>query len=505
MNSGDKIVLEDVKEGKKYNFSGPEIIIGRSPKNHLILRDSTVSRRHARIYNQAGEWFIEDLGSKNGTFLNGQPIKVPAKLVSGDELTFGNRYVRVLEASSPLRMEETVPDAEYQQEISGPDTEKWKRIMKSIEELSKEILLSPSAERLLNKVAEVARTALGAERAVVVVREGGKDKVVASSLEEGFEGDIGLSRSILKRAIEEKVGVLTSDALSDSRFYGEKSVVMMGIRSAACVPIWKGETVLGAIYVDSSMAKKVQTRDDLEILTVLGNYVGIILEQRKLFSQLQTQRRLVERLERYHSPAVVRKILSESSQLSLVPGKFFHASGTVLFADIVGFSSMMETGSAEEVGKFLNRFLSAMTDIIFEYEGTLDKYIGDGLMAVFGVPFPMQDHARRALLAAHKMQKEAGKFRWKGKPVKIRIGINSGPMIAGDFGSEKRLEFTVLGHSVNLASRLQSEVAAPGETAVGKSAVELAGEGFVFVSKGKFKVKGIKEEVEAFLLKEVKK
>ncbi len=505
MSSGDRIVLEDVKEGKKYSFSDPEIIIGRSPRNHLVLRDSTVSRRHARIYREAGEWFVEDLGSKNGTFLNGQPVKIPVKLVSGDELTFGNRYVKVVEASSSLKMEDTVSDAEYEQELSGPDTEKWKKIMKSIEELSKEILLSPSAERLLYKVAEVARSTLGAERAVVVVREEGRDRVVASSLEEGFEGDISLSRSILKRAIEEKVGVLTSDALSDSRFYGEKSVVMMGIRSAACVPIWKGETVLGAIYVDSSLAKKVQTREDLEILTVLGNYVGIILEQRKLFSQLQTQRRLMERLERYHSPAVVRKILSESSQFSLVPGKFFHASGTVLFADIVGFSSMMESGSAEEVGKFLNHFLSSMTDIIFEYEGTLDKYIGDGLMAVFGVPFPMQDHASRALHAAYKMQEQASKFKWKGEPVKIRIGINSGPMIAGDFGSEKRLEFTVLGHSVNLASRLQSEVANPGETAVGKSTVEIAGGDFLFVSKGKFKVKGIREEVEAFLLKEVKK
>ncbi len=504
MNSGDRIILEDIKEGRRYTFTEGEVTIGRAAGNDMVLRDSTVSRRHAKIYRQADGWYIEDLGSRNGTFLNGQPLKKPAKLMSGDELTLGNRYIKVIEVSSPLRMEDTVIDTEFQEEFSGLDTEKWKRIMHGIEQLSKEILLSPSDERLLSRVAEVARVALGAERAVVVVREGKEDRVIASSVESGAEGDVSLSRSILKRAIEEKVGVLTSDALSDSRFYGEKSVVMMGIRSAACVPIWKGDKVLGAIYVDSSLAKKVQTREDLEVLTVLGNYVGIILEQRKLFSELQTQRRQRERLERYHSPAVIRRILSESSDISLAPGRFFHAFGTVLFADIVGFSSMMESGSADEVGKFLNNFLSAMTDIVFEYEGTLDKYIGDGVMAVFGVPFAMDDHARRALFVAHKMQRESRKFLWKGKPVKIRIGVNSGPMIAGHFGSEKRLEFTVLGHSVNLASRLQSEVAAPDEIAVGKSTVELAGEGFVFETKGKFKVKGIKEEIEAFLLKEVK-
>jgi len=501
----DKIVLQDLKEGRNYSFSRDEVKIGRSSDNHLVLKDSTVSRRHARLFFKDGTWFVEDLGSKNGTFLNGGLLKEPARVFPGDEISLGNRTLKVLEISSPLKVEETVVDEHIREDLPGVDTEKWKRIMKSIEELSKEIIASPSAERLLYRVAEVAREALGAERAVVVVREGGKDRIAASSFEEGSERDISLSRSILKRAIEERVGVLTSDALSDSRFGGEESVVMMGIRSAACVPIWKGGKVLGAIYVDSSMARKIQTVDDLEILTVLGNYVGIVLEQRKLFSELQRQMRIRERLERYHSPAVIRRMLAEGSDTTLVPGRFFHAVGTVLFADIVGFSSMMETASAEEVGAFLNDFLSAMTDIIFQYEGTLDKYMGDGVMAVFGVPFPMEAHARRALMAGYEMKRKSGDFKWKGEEVKIRIGINSGPMIAGDFGSEKRLEFTVLGHSVNLASRLQSEVAAPGEIAVGRATVESAGEGFVFERKGRFKVKGIKEEVEAFLLKEVKR
>jgi len=502
--STEGIVLEDPREGRRYSFPPPEVSMGRASENHLVFRDSTVSRKHARLFSREGMWMVEDLGSKNGTFLNGEPVEEPARVLPGDEISLGNRVVKVLEVSSPLKMEDTASRTQVGESLTRVDTEKWKRIMKTIEELSKEIISSPSPERLLHRVAEVAREALGAERAAVVVREGGQDRIVATSFQEGGERSIGLSRSILRKAIEERVGVLTSDALTDIRFHGEESVVTMGIRSAACVPIWKQDEVLGAIYVDSSVARKIQTLDDLEILTVLGNYVGIVLEQRKLFEELERQRRIRERLERYHSPAVIRRMLAQDEEITLAPGRFFHATGTVLFADLVGFSSMMETGSAGEVGKFLNDFLSAMTEIVFEHEGTLDKYLGDGIMAVFGVPFSMEDHARRALMAAYRMREKSGEFKWRGRPMKLRIGLNSGPMIAGDFGSEKRLEFTVLGHSVNLASRLQSEVADPGEVVVGRTTVSQAGEGFVFEPKGKFKVKGIKEEVDAFLLKEVK-
>ena len=149
----------------------------------------------------------------------------------------------------------------------------------------------------------------------------------------------------------------------------------------------------------------------------------------------------------------------------------------------------------------LNDYLSRMTDVIFKYEGTLDKYIGDAIMAVFGAPLDMPDHAERAIRTALEMQERLAEFnaeRKEGPAFRVRIGINWGKAVAGEIGSVNKKEYTVLGDTVNTASRLESSVAKPGTVVVGQNTYAPR-QGPVRVPPlGSFSLKGKEKEVLVF-------
>jgi adenylate cyclase len=159
---------------------------------------------------------------------------------------------------------------------------------------------------------------------------------------------------------------------------------------------------------------------------------------------------------------------------------------TVLFADVQGFAGLAERLPPLELAALLRDFFRSMTASIFEEGGTLDKFIGDGVMAVFGAPLPVHDGAERALRCAWSMLRkveEANRSLPADRRFSIRIGVNSGRVIAGNFGSPDRQEFTVLGDPVNVAARLES-MAAPGTIYVGRETAEQAGRAFAFQELG---------------------
>jgi adenylate cyclase len=167
----------------------------------------------------------------------------------------------------------------------------------------------------------------------------------------------------------------------------------------------------------------------------------------------------------------------------------------------VGFTTMSEKMSPAAVSLLLNDYFSRMTDIIFKYEGTLDKYIGDAIMAVFGAPLDMPDHAVRAIRTALEMRERLEEFnaeRKEGPTIRIRIGINSGKAVAGELGGINKKEYTVLGDTVNTASRLESSVAKPMMIVVGENTYEAAKSEFSCRSLGKATLKGKEKEVTVF-------
>ena len=176
------------------------------------------------------------------------------------------------------------------------------------------------------------------------------------------------------------------------------------------------------------------------------------------------KQKLRSKFEQYFPPSVVRQMVDAPDTLTTMPKR---KEVTIMFSDIKSFTTYSSTMTPEEISTTLNEYFEAMTDIVFKYGGTVDKFIGDGLMVFYGAPEPQPDHALRCVRAAIEMQLKCRelKGRWEpaGRlPLRIRIGINTGAVVVGDLGSARRMEYTVLGSDVNLAQRLESNAPVEG-------------------------------------------
>jgi class 3 adenylate cyclase len=208
--------------------------------------------------------------------------------------------------------------------------------------------------------------------------------------------------------------------------------------------------------------------------------------------------------ERYLAPAVVEELLDDPSLWTLA-GKRMDI--TVMFADLEGFTPVSEVLSPEELVKLINEFLTEMTAIILAEGGTIDKYEGDLIMAFFGAPIPQDDHARRACRTALRMQAQMRKLRreWsrRGLPeLRVRVGLHSGPAIVGNMGSEFRFNYTAMGDTVNLASRLEEHNKEYGTyVMLSRATRDMAGvDAFAFRDLGVTQVKGKKEMIDIYEL-----
>jgi adenylate cyclase len=276
---------------------------------------------------------------------------------------------------------------------------------------------------------------------------------------------------------------------------------MYGIRSAISVPIWTKNSIYGLVYIDTTEFDKMFQEKDLEVLSIIANFTGLSIEGINSLNRLNQEKKIRARLERYHSPSVVSRIMESQESTTMELMTYRETEASVLFMDIVGFTPRVENMSPVEIGIFLNSFFTEMTDIIFQHNGTLDKYIGDEIMAVFGVPFGIENHAESAIITALDMMTKLKERNKQTKPkdrIKIRIGINSGKMVSGDFGSPRRLDYTVLGNTVNIASRLESSVAQPNEIIVSEDTYKSTGDLFEFEELGAKKLQGISVPVKTY-------
>jgi adenylate cyclase len=202
--------------------------------------------------------------------------------------------------------------------------------------------------------------------------------------------------------------------------------------------------------------------------------------------------------ESYFPPSVVEKILADPAMMSRGQRKEL----TILFSDIKDFTAHSSSFSPDRIRGFLNDYFETMVEVVFTYKGTVDKYIGDGMMVFFGDPEPAPDHALRSVQAAIEMQIKARELsaKWAGEggfPVHVRIGINTGEVVVGNMGSSRRLSYTVLGSAVNLAKRLESSAPVDG-ILISQSTRDLVAP---FISTrlfGEINVKGIEDPVRAY-------
>jgi adenylate cyclase len=300
---------------------------------------------------------------------------------------------------------------------------------------------------------------------------------------------------------EQQVSLMTSNALEDARLLGGKSIAIHGIRSAMCVPLWNRQRVIGAVQVDSPIHIGSFTEEDLDLITALANFAAVAIERAQLSEKIEQERKIRSKLERYHSPAVIDEIVK--GVVTTDETEIRNAEVSIMFADISGFTTISETKKPEEVSEFLSHFFGCAVESIFAYGGTLDKFIGDAVMAFFGAPIPQEDHADRAVLAGLMMLRlveewNAERAKTNLPAVRIRIGINSGPAVVGNVGTEKRVDYTVLGSTVNIASRLESGVAKPGQLVISNNTLERMLGSFNTEPLGEFALKGLQQKMPVY-------
>lgn len=464
--------------------AGEALVLGRASTSDRVVRAATISRRHATLRAVPGGIELDDLGSHNGTRVNGRPV-TRATLVPGDVVSFGQVAFSVeappdaspapvepdaevvlrrrVSGSDPVRIGEAPPSATSRIRIEAEqDAERESHKLHLLLEASREFSQHRDVDQLLEKVVDVAFAALQIDLASVLLLDPGSGKLVPRVSRCRVEGaNRRVPTSIPRRTMEERAAIVTCDAPSDQRF-GGRSILLEGVHSAICVPLLDdGERFLGALYLDAS-TRHAFSDEDLEFVVAFAGIAAVSLANRELSDRLERERHVRSNLQRYFAPDLVDEISASHKAVKLGGER---KAVAVLFSDIRGFTSLAETMAADDTASLLNEYFSEMVEVVFRHGGTLDKFIGDGVMALWGAPVAHADDADRSLRAAIDMQQTLDDLnaRWRAanRPaLDVGIGLAYGEVFAGNIGSEHRLEYTVIGDTVNTASRLCSRAAA---------------------------------------------
>jgi len=475
--------------------AGKTHLVGRAVECDVPVFDPTVSRHHAELVaDESGEGVrVRDLGSSNGTSINGVRV-TEGWLAPNDAVAFGKvaYYLRAVEvtaehriampqtaagpkggavvrelpvqADAPPRVDAAADDGLLRVDADGAgrQTAKLARLLALSNRLSGELDL----DRLLSRVAEATLEVLNVDRVAILLHEPATGELVPSASRSRLGGADGVRvpQSIARRAIEDRVALQTDNAAADDRFTGS-SVVQQSVRGAMCAPLLaNGDQVLGVLYVDNLSTPGRFSAEDLQFLAAFGGIAAGGIRAARSAAEAQREAATRASFERYFAPSVAAEIAAREGAVRLGGVR---TPVTVLFSDIRGFSALAESMAPDAIAALLSAYFSEMVDVIFEHGGTLDKFIGDAILAQWGAPIAHPDDADRALRAAHAMQRavEGLNRSWaeQGHPaIGVGIGINFGEVFAGNIGSHRRLEYTVIGDAVNVASRLCS-AAGPGE------------------------------------------
>ena len=535
-------------EGRQERELGVHNTLGRHPNNTHQILDRIVSKEHCHIDFVDGGYVLKDLGSLNGTYVNGERVSLKP-LRTGDEILLGSTRVvydagatsarpnpapatiagapqsgsAALDITAPPLGRDDVPtgpqmampgagggfaaapsatstlagvapSAAAQKVTIAPgmveshirtkltalseqnflpermitDNDAIRRDYEKLRagyEVMRIIGVELDVDELLNKIIDAAFSLLPADRGIVLLYDADRElkpRCVRSKRANAQTEDVVVSTTVIDVVLKDKAGVLSSDASVDSRFKSAHSIIMQGIRSSMAVPLLHANEVFGIMLVDSQIATNAFTEKDLQLFQNVANQAAIAIQNSLFAKKLEAEAVTRERFQRLLSPAIAEQVLS--GKVEVKKGGESRET-TMLFTDIRGFTSMSEKSNAQEIVDMLNEYFELMVDIIFKYEGTLDKFVGDEIMALFGSPVAHKDDCYRAVKTAFEMLEVLAEFNRQreavGKrPIHIGIGINTGDVVAGYLGSSRALEYTVIGDAVNTGARLCSDAQA---------------------------------------------
>jgi adenylate cyclase len=569
--------------------------LGRHPNNTIQLLDKIVSKEHCIVEVRDGRFVLRDLGSLNGTYVNGERVRGETWLKHGDEIALGSTRARFDDGSGialplppvgPGAIQNAVPSwpasnvtaphspqamagqqapppppmrqQAYSQPMvptavpvppqmaqmhapaaspiappaaplappgAGPrppslggtrvdvldaaraigtqiaaqtkgflpfdaiaNDSKQLRLdyerLRITWELTRDIGLERELDVLLDKILLALFKFTKADRGVILLRENdGTLHPRAARRRDGTTAAIQVSSTILNHVITERMGVLTHDASMDFAASKGKSMILNRISSAMVVPLIheNEKEVLGVVWLDSESLAQFQPKD-LELITSVAGQAAMFIENTILAKKVEQEILVRDRFQRLVAPNVAEQMIS--GKLEVKKGGQLIQELTIYNSDIRGFTAMSEGTSAETLVEMLNEYFELMVETLFKYEGTLDKFMGDGIMAFWGAPLVHRDDAIRCVQCALDQMEVLGRFNREriavGKPaLAVGLGIHTGPGVVGYVGSSKALSYTTIGDTANTSARLCSS-AASGQIVISEATLAKLGGRFEF-------------------------
>ncbi|MCV6585670.1 MAG: AAA family ATPase [Marinibacterium sp.] len=393
-------------------------------------------------------------------------------------------------------------------------------LIKAGQTISGEVVFGRLLDRLLSIVIENA----GAQRALLLLGRGGKLYVEAEANVTWTESNVMMSLPIdqddgaalvplgvVNYATRTHETIVLDEAKDDERFLNDPYISRRETRSMLCQPIVNQGELVGLIYLENDLTSGAFTPERAHLVALLSGQIAISIRNAELVenledkvrertAQLEMHSRFIEQtFGRYLSSQIVDRLLKSPDGLDF---RGRNAPVTILSTDLRGFTAFSDSLPPETIVKLLNNYLSEMTTVIEKYNGTIDAFVGDSILIMFGVPFQRADDAERAVACALEMQLQMPRINaWNaenGLPeLDMGIGINTGEVVVGNIGSHKRAKFGVVGRNVNLAARVEGYTVG-GQILITDSTRQAVSEPMSLRDYGVVEPKGVSEPVRLF-------
>ncbi|QSQ22705.1 FHA domain-containing protein [Pyxidicoccus parkwayensis] len=521
--------------------------LGRADENDIVLGGDLVSRRHARLYVEGDALRIEDLGSRNGSRVNGAPLQGSKNLSPGDTVALGENTLSVrqpntvenaatemvdLGAGGVVRfghgqdvgasvvLARNVKDAEVLRlldnvgPVSFDDTfsasapvptatprvgqETLVLLFRTAEALATATTLSSFLDTTMDRLLE--RT--GATTAVVLLKHSSGAQVPAAVRHRGklAKGEVPVSDAIVEEALRQGRALAVDDVRDDRRFAGRESVMLYGVDRVLCIPIGSEPPYAGVLYVNTAAKGDTSVEVMLDACTAVAHLVATGVQKFGPRDGSPASERLRRTLERFHPPDVAERRAAEAArQGGKLPG-LEERNVTVLHVELVGFGALAAKLGGQRATQMLGDFHSRASGIVFSFEATVEGFLGDSMRALFGVPFAKGEDSVRAVRAALALRAdwERAMFRRpEGERCELRMALHTTRALVGMIGNEVRSDYTAVGEGMGVAGWLAA-TGNPGQVLITGKVLASVGARFDVQPLGERLIRPPKDRMAAF-------
>ncbi|NVJ25716.1 FHA domain-containing protein [Myxococcus sp. AM011] len=520
--------------------------LGRADENDIVLGGDLVSRRHARLYVEADILRIEDLGSRNGSRVNGAPLQGSRQLSTGDTVALGENTLAVrqpntvenaatemvdLGAGGVVRfghgqdvgpsvlLAKSVRDADVLRLLDnvGPmpfedfstastpiasasprvGQETLVLMFRTAEALSTATTLSTFLDTTMDRLLE--RT--DATTAVVLLKHPTGALVPAAVRHRGklAKGEVPVSDAIVEEALKQGRALAVGDVRDDRRFAARESVILYAVDSVLCIPIGAEPPYAGVLYVNTT-TKGDGLEPMLDACSAVAHLVATGVQKFSPKEGGATLERARRTLERFHPPDIAERRASEALRQGGRLTGLEERTLTVLHVELVGFGALAPRIGAAKATQLLNDFHARATGIVFSFEATVEGFLGDSMRALFGVPYMKGEDSVRAVRAALSLRSDwerAMSRRPQDERCELRLALHTTRALVGMIGNEVRSDYTAVGEGMPVAGWLAA-TGNPGQVLMTGKMLATVGARFDVMPLGERLVRAPREKVAVF-------